>query len=278
MKTLLLLLLISSNLLAEEKLSRRFFAPYEDVIQRLHADVESETELVYLVNTGTKNCGGLIPAQHLVLLKKSATSPLFTRDHQGLITGIAPQTQIATIPVVNGITQHGSPVWKEARSTSGSERFVPVSSGIPRGNMILTYSGIFRINERRTNDMRRSTNTDSDPMQYSVYINGEYDEGREARLALHGTATRFWPLLGKQRASSGCIRLHSDFSRWNQNLLFGKSAQGELVPRNEWTDLIQHWNRRLHYPPLEGEFSTLPRAKKIKALLVFFDGYAQCAN
>ncbi len=144
--------------------------------------------------------------------------------------------------------------------------------------MILTYSGIFRINERRTNDMRRSTNTESDPMQFSVYINGEYDEGREARLALHGTATRFWPLLGKQRASSGCIRLHSDFSRWNQNLLFGRSAQGELVPRNEWTDLIQHWNRRLHYPPFEGEFSTLPRAKKIKALVVFFDGYAQCAN
>jgi hypothetical protein len=115
-------------------------------------------------------------------------------------------------------------------------------------------------------------------MQFSVYINGEYDEGREARLALHGTATRFWPLLGKQRASSGCIRLHSDFSRWNQELLFKKTSAGELQPRDEWSGVVQNWNRRLHYPPFEGEFSTLPQARKVKALVVFFDGYRQCPN
>ncbi|MBY0515434.1 MAG: L,D-transpeptidase [Bacteriovoracaceae bacterium] len=278
MKTLIIFILMISQSFAEEKLQRKFFAPYEDVIERLHADVENETELVYLVNTGTKNCGGTVPAQHLQLLKKSEASPIFTRNSMGEITGLSSETLVASLPIENGVIQHGQPAWKRSHELQGHQQFIPISSGIPRGNMILTYSGIFRVNERRTNDMRRSTNTDNDPMQNSVYINGEYDEGNEARLALHGTATRFWPLLGKQRASSGCIRLHSDFSRWNQNLLFSKSSAGELIPRAEWFDLIQNWNRRLHYPPREGEFSTLPRAKKIKALIVFFDGYSKCAN
>ncbi len=278
MKTLTLLILLSTTALADEKLSRRHFAPFEDVISRLHQDVEEQSEFIYLVNTGTKNCGGLVPAQHMMLLKRNSLAPILERGTSGAFEKIHPQTFSASLPVLGGVIQHGKPQWVRLQDQTSSLRFIPISSGIPRGNMILTYSGIFRINERRTNDMRRSTNTDQDPMQFSVYINGEYDEGREARLALHGTATRFWPLLGKQRASSGCIRLHSDFSRWNQELLFKKTAAGELQPRDEWSGVVQNWSRRLHYPPFEGEFSTLPQARKVKALVVFFDGYRQCPN
>lgn len=278
MKTLTLLLLLSSTAFAEEKLSRRHFAPFEDVISRLHQDVEEQTDLIYLVNTGTKNCEGEIPAQHMMLLKRNGDHPLLQRESSGEFNKINAQTFSASLPVSNGVIEHGKPQWVRLQDQTSAQRFIPISSGIPRGNMILTYSGIFRINERRTNDMRRSTNTEQDPMQYSVYINGEYDEGREARLALHGTATRFWPLLGKQRASSGCIRLHSDFSKWNQELLFKKTPTGELQPREEWAGVIQNWNRRLHYPPVEGAFSTLPQAKKIKALVVFFDGYRMCPH
>lgn len=260
------------------ELSRKLYLPYEDVISRLHDEVESETDVVYLVNTGDKasTCKGQIPNQHLQLLKRGEKE-IFTRSADGKITGVESTTGIATLPVLNGKVQHGSPVFKTESELNGDISYVPVSSGINNGKMILTYSGIFRVNERRTNDMRKSTNTANDPMQFSVYINGEYDEGNEARLALHGTPERFWKLLGKSRASSGCIRLHTDFSRWNQAFLFSKSTEGELIPKKILAGNIKNWNRRLHYPPYEGEFSTLKTSNKLRVLIVFFDGYkTQC--
>lgn len=278
MKILIALLALSqfTSAFAGIELSRKLYLPYEEVISRLHEDVEAETDVVYMVNTGNtpSQCKGQIPNQHLLLLKRSsAEAPIFVRDSKGMISGIASTTRIASLPVVNGVIQHGSPVFKTESEIQTELKYVPVSSGISNGNMILTYSGIFRVNERRTNDMRKSTNTSQDPMQYSVYINGEYDEGNEARLALHGTPERFWKLLGKQRASSGCIRLHTDFSRWNQQFLFSKATDGQLVPKKELNGEIKNWNRKLHFPPYEGEFSTLKTATKLRVLIVFFDGY-----
>lgn len=277
MKTLIALIALTqfTSAFAGIELSRKLYLSYEEVMSRLHDEVESETDVVYLVNTGNRgsSCKGQIPDQHLQLLKRTDNHPIFSRDASGKITGLSPETTIASLPVNNGVIQHGSPEFKTESSIVNELKFIPISSGISNGNMIITYSGIFRVNERRTNDMRKSTNTAQDPMQFSVYINGEYDEGNEARLALHGTPERFWKLLGKQRASSGCIRLHTDFSRWNQQFLFSKANDGQLVPKKILAGDIKNWNRRLHFPPYEGEFSTLKTTSKLKVLIVFFDGY-----
>lgn len=278
----------SSNV--HQVIERRFFKDYLEVIANLHSEVEAETELVYLVNTSDKrnSCVDLkglsIPNQHMIMVQRIARDvPMFMRQN-GRIVGINPAgakvAVLAKTPA--GINFAVTPrfVTLSQMNPASETAFIPVSTGTPGGNRILTYSGIFRINERRTNDMRKSTNTSSDPMQNSVYINGEYTEGREARLALHGTMKKAWDLLGVSRASSGCIRLHTDFSVWNQRLLFDRehSAAGNLIPRSEFSGEVHVWNRRDHYPPSAQEYRSLPRAQKLKVLVVFFDGSAQSCS
>lgn len=268
--------------------SRQSFFKFEEVIGYLHSQVEAETDVIYLINTFDRatSCRNRdlnsIPAQHMVVLKRNSESDsFFERDGRGKIIDFNRQgVQILALER-NGATINykGNPEFLSVNDVSHSNltEYVPISSGINSGKKILTYSGIFRINERRTNDRRKSTNTIQDPMQYSVYINGQYNDGREAALALHGTSSNYWPLLGKQRASSGCIRMHSDFSKWNQSFLFGKSFDGQLVPRDELTGDIRLWNRVNLFPPAESDFSSLPRGRKLKALVVMFDGYkSQC--
>lgn len=279
--TIFLIFLNITQAFAGIELSRRLYLPFEEVMGMLHDEVESETDVIYLVNTSDKasTCKDQIPNQNMLLLKRGTTNlPFFTRDAKGTILNLSQETELATLPKINNQIQFGNPVFKSVKEITDDMKFIPVSSGIKNGNMILTYSGIFRVNERRTNDMRKSTNTAQDPMQFSVYIDGQYDDGNEARLALHGTPERFWKLLGKQRASSGCIRLHTDFSRWNQQFLFSKSSEGSLIPIKDLSGDIKKWSRSLHFPPYEGEFSTLKTASKLKVLIVFFDGYQKSCN
>lgn len=262
-----------------------YFRKFNEIIQGLHPEVERETDIVYLVNTSDSrnHCTDLktlsIPNQHMILLKRvSASRPLFDRNDSGQIIGInADGAQVAALAKRDGIVDAAStPQFKYLHEmTDNDSAYIPVSSGIPNGNKILTYSGIFRVNEERTNRMRKSTNTTSDPMQWSVYIDGAYDNsGNEARLALHGTSKNYWYLLGKQRASSGCIRLQSDFSRWNQALLFDKAANGELVPKAEFSGPVKVWNRKLHLPPVGQKFEQLSTGHRLRVLIIFVDGYS----
>lgn len=277
--------IVDSNL---EVFSRRSFFKFEEVISHLHESVENEADIIYLVNTYDKSTSCKnndiysIPSQHLMILKReSSKQSLFQRNQSGQISSFNPNgVQFASLSVdKNRINYKVMPEFKSLSQLSNisDTTYVPISSGLYSGKKIQSFSGIFRINEVRTNSHRKSTNTISDPMQYSVYINAEYDDGKESGLALHGTSQNFWNLLGKQRASSGCIRLQSDLSRWNQNLLFAKSSDGQLVGRPELSDSIHVWNRRDLYPPDQKSYSALMKAKKLKVLVIMFDGYkTQC--
>lgn len=267
--------------------SLRSFFKFEDVIARLHLDVEKETDIIYLVNTSLQKnlCEKLsifsLPGQHLTIIKKiNKDQPMFIRDEQNKVVDYNySNIEFATLSMNNGTVDFlKEPQFKNQEQLSDAvTAYVPVSTGTRGNSSILTFSGIFRINEVKTNAKRKSTNTAQDPMQFSVYINAEYDSGKESGLALHGTPTRFWHLLGQNQASHGCIRLQTNFSSWNQNLLFEKNSQGELVGRSEYVDNIHVWNRRDLFPPDQDKFNSLSTGKKLKALVVMFDGYkSQC--
>ena len=223
-----------------------------------------------------------LPAQHLTIIRRiNSGQPIFKRDAQNNVTDFNfDNIQLATLQKndVNKIDFKSSPVFnRQSDLNSTSTTYIPVSTGTRAGSSILTFSGIFRINEARTNTKRKSSNTINDPMQNSVYINTEYNDGTESGVALHGTPSRFWNQLGENQSSHGCVRLQTNFSAWNQNLLFDKKQNGELTPRAELLSDVHLWNRRDLYPPTEKNFKTLPTGKKLKVLVVLFDGYqSQC--
>ncbi|MFN7905581.1 MAG: L,D-transpeptidase [Pseudobdellovibrionaceae bacterium] len=279
--------------LLHQILAQRYFRPYEEVISNLHEQVEAETDLIYFVNTSAnKNqCNDLgsikFQNQHMLMIKRvDDNKPMFQRNAQGQIIGLNPRgIQIVGLKrdqSVGGIDYKTAPQFLAPEQfDSGISPLIPVSTGIPGGSKILTFSGIFRVNEERTNSRTKNEEVVSgqDPMQFSVYINGEYtSDNRESGLAIHGTPQNNWAMLGKQRASSGCIRTHTEFSRWNRAQLFNYRNQNRnsLDPKPELSGSIRLWSRRDHFPPPAEAFPSLPLSNdaKLKVLIVFFDGYS----
>ncbi len=273
-------------------LERVYFRKYEEVISNLHAAVEAETDVIYFVNTSEsrnqcENLSGLsFQNQHMMVVKRVSPSvPMLQRNQQGRVTGLNMNgVQILGLQKdqsSTGIDYSVAPRFLSPQQFNQSiSPLVPVSTGVPGGGKIRTYSGIFRVNEERTNSRTKSEEVVSgrDPMQFSVYINGEYsNDGKESGLAIHGTPPQNWGLLGKSRASSGCIRVHTEFSRWNRAMLFDyrNASRNSLIAKAELSGSVRLWSRRDHFPPGEQEFQTLPRSndRKLKVLIVFFDGY-----
>ena len=273
-------------------LERAYFRKYEEVISNLHASVENETDLIYFVNTSEnrnqcENLAGLsFQNQHMMVVKRVAPNvPMLQRNNQGQVTGLnMAGVKILALQKDNsalGINYAVTPQFLSSQQFNNSlSPLVPVSTGVPGGGKIRTYSGIFRVNEERTNSRTKSEDVVSgrDPMQFSVYINGEYsNDGKESGLAIHGTPPQNWGLLGRSRASSGCIRVHTEFSRWNRAMLFDyrNASRNSLVAKADLSGSVRLWSRRDHFPPAEQVFQTLPRSndRKLKVLIVFFDGY-----
>lgn len=263
---------------------RASFFKFETVIKNLHSVVENETDIIYFVNTSMQKnyCHKLslfsLPPQHLTIIRRiNPNLPLLKRDSQNNVVDFNfDNIQLAELKKneLNKIDFSKSPVFNRLSNlNSTSTTYIPVSTGTRAGSSILTFSGIFRINEIRTNAKRKSSNTTNDPMQNSVYINTEYNDGTESGVALHGTPSRFWNQLGENQSSHGCVRLQTNFSLWNQSLLFDKKQTGELIPRAELLGDVHLWNRRDLYPPNENNFKSLPTGKKLKVLVILFDGY-----
>lgn len=236
--------------------SPSYLRNFSTVTQNLHPGVEDETDIFYFVNSShgqtaqqLKNYGFFIPSQHMVILRRLTRSiAVFSRGLDGQINGLnLSNVEVASLPIDrNGkIDYKQTPQFKSyPDSFRSSTPFIPVSTGILGDGGIKTFSGIFRLNERRSNE-RRMNVAQSAPMQYSIYINAEYNRGQESGVAAHGTPPQNWHLLGKSAASHGCIRLQSDFSRWNRQILFTQNRPGgSLIPRPELYGPVKLWNRR----------------------------------
>lgn len=311
----------SNNQLLQPVLKHRYFKDFSHIMGRLHQGVEQDTDIFFIVNTAARSnsCGTNLetlnlPPQHLIMVERiSRNEPVFRRE-QGQIVGLNMRNVRVFGKSTRALDQYQSTPSTPRDALNQKLRqdreiflrnsgmmnpsdlnvnpvtpFVPISSGVAGGGKILTYSGLFRVNEERTNSRRNNTNTLADPMQFSIYIDGEYDEGREAAVALHGTTPNHWSKLGQQRASSGCIRVHTDFSEWARYYLFYRSSdssernfqdlllnpsrsKSELVPRSELVSSVPSWNRRDHYPPRSEDYSRLnSRESRLRVLFVFYD-------
>jgi hypothetical protein len=306
--------------LARPVLQFNYFKDFTHIMSRLHRNVEQDTDVFFIVNTSAarSTCQYRadtlnLPPQHLMMVERiSRGAPVFLREGERIV-GLnlnnvrifGKSTRVLQNYQVTSMTSQDKMMKKlrEDRDLFIRESgmmnpvdfrlrpvtpFVPISSGVPGGSRILTYSGIFRVNEERTNLRRNSTNTLSDPMQFSIYIDGEYNDQREAALALHGTTPNHWPKLGQQRASSGCIRVHTDFSEWARYYLFYRSSDSpernfqdlllnpsrsssSLIARPELVDFVPSWNRRDHYPPTMEDYSRLSSRPRLRVLFIFYD-------
>lgn len=319
--------------LRHDVLEYRHFKDFSEVMARLHPDVEKETDIFFLMNTSDQRnqCSSaisqlIIPNQHMVMIERVSNEiPVFQRQN-GSIVGLNPEGARVFGQSLEALRNYDSTPntpadqmrHKLARDreifirNSGFFKmnelaqnqvtpFIPISSGVPAGGRILTYSGIFRANEERTNSRRNSNNTVADPMQFSVYIDGEYGPedsstpGREAALALHGTTPNHWSKLGKVRASSGCIRVHTDFSEWVRYYLFHRSNEASernmetflnapsrssapLIAREDIFGQVKLWSRKNHFPSPQSQFVNSPHVGgKLRVLFVFFDQDGQRA-
>lgn len=284
-ETLELPLSIENAFKALPIVSKSYLKRFSHITQNLHAVVEQETDLFYFVNTSQGQSAQMlsgqpffVPSQHLVILRRIQRSrPVFLRGLDGQMNGLNIENiEIATLSLDERgrIDFKATPQFRPLHQSSQSGTpFIPVSTGVPGDGGIRTFSGIFRINERRSNE-RRSNIALSAPMQYSVYINAEYNGGTESGVAAHGTPPGNWHLLGKSAASHGCVRLQSDFSKWNRDVLFTQNRPGgTLIPRPEYTGPVKLWNRREHYPPPGDVFQSLPEGQKIRALFITFEGF-----
>lgn len=262
------------------------FYSFEKVISQLHTSLETETDLIYLVNTSEKEnlCQSFsissIPAQHMVMMKRvHAERPLFIRNGQGVITDFNQENlEFVTMSKKDGLVDHYETpqiVSPFQFDLTAMTPYIPISSGVRGNGGIATFSGVFRLNEVRTNNRRDAKINPKDPMQFPVYINGEYDSGQESGVALHGTPETNWWSLGKRAASHGCIRLHTNFSKWNMDYLFERGEKGELVGRSELVGDVRLWNRKDLFPSTEAKFTKASTGKKMKVLVVLFQGYDQ---
>jgi hypothetical protein len=254
-----------------------------------------------------------VPPQHMLILKKQNSNlPLFERDAQGAILGLHPNALVYTLPLnlqksgvvaerlINGkdflrvavdYSKDPRPIAAVSRLSGQELPWVPVSTG-RTGMGIRSFSGIYLINEKRTIEKRFSNNTPRDPMQNSVYIMAEYDvpdEGRlrEAWVAIHGTPEGNWHLLGRERSSAGCIRVQTDFSKWNREFLFNWATppvqranrtwtfSGAMYPNPNLVGEIRSWDPKKHYPPGPAAFRSLPTRTSLKVKVVLFNGYQQ---
>jgi hypothetical protein len=211
----------------------------EEVLSRLSPFIESSFEMFFLVNTGTGgNESDFVPFQHIKVVRKIDSSlPAFTRDENGKITGLSENAEIwATIPISSG---RGSP-------------------------HILTYSGIFRFNHIESKKRIGSNESSEAPMSYSNYIDFIYNTGVEARVAIHGTPARNHHLLGKSRASEGCMRVLPKTAKLIRETLLSPAMYSETLPA---------FDRRSQLPSadlMEGRVQNRPG---VKALLAIFNGY-----
>jgi hypothetical protein len=192
--------------------SRRTFYSFEKVSKLLSQDLERSYELIFIINAAdpAKAKKGLIPAQHMVVLKKEFGKLAFKRDENNIITGI--EKGISQITDITGSALYKTSAFTHSKNAIpkkvGDLELVPVSTGSP--SHMLSFSGIFQTNyERSKSHLRKDWEA---PMSHALYLGYYYgkppERERISYAAIHGTPSSKWSLLGKKRDSHGCTRVH----------------------------------------------------------------------
>lgn len=212
----------------------RTFLPFNEVTSYISEYLESKFDYFLFANTFTNvGAGDMIGAQTLQVHRRTnPDAPVFVRDGQGQIAGF---------------------------QTGTLQKTIPISSGNGNGG-ILTFSGVFRFNHKRSAYPATSIHA---PMSYQSYIDFRYN-GKESGVAIHGTPPRNLKYLGVRRASHGCMRTYPELAQEVRGMIFQKSNFDPLLPRFDlYTPLPSEAVR-------SGQMGANPG---FKALMIIFDGY-----
>ncbi len=225
---------------------RGVFHTASEVFATISPTIEEEFDAYIIANTLTKgSASDLIPYQHArFVVKKSPELKVFRRNAQGKIIGFI-EDNITTL--------------------QGLPTYLPISSGVSGSGSIRSFSGVFRVNHSKSKS-GLSTSKEA-PMSYAMYVDAIYPNGRASGAAMHGTPTKNHGLLGKSRASHGCLRTFPAYSK----LVY------DFVIRNDdmFSDDLIESNRRTNLPGTDAQEGRLGARPGTRTLFVIFNGYSQ---
>jgi hypothetical protein len=101
----------------------------------------------------------------------------------------------------------------------------PISSGIPCGRRIATFTGVYKFNPQRMYSSYSSNLWDGVDMYESMFLYHNYRNGNPTGVAIHGTYLT--ERLG-YRDSGGCVRLYRDNSQCLFSTITGGNSRGCL--------------------------------------------------
>lgn len=121
----------------------------------------------------------------------------------------------------------------------------PVSSGLPGGAKIATYTGVFKLDPKRLFEDYSSESFKGANMYESMFLYHEYQNGDLSGVAIHGTYN--YGKLGR-RDSGGCIRLAREKAQCLFNTITGRLSHSCLEG-----GLTKYWGTVPSFIPRYGE-------------------------
>jgi hypothetical protein len=240
--------------------SRKVYLTYDEVMARFTPYIESQFDAFIIANSSDKiNAEAtLVRPQHIMIVrKKTPGTPLFTRNGNGIINGLIQAN-------VRSIDDRGE-----------VPTIIPTSTGARR--FLRSFSGIFEVNSSRStqlNTRNRRTNFKV-PMSNALYLGYRYPE-RISYAAMHGTPLKNVRLLGKQRASHGCMRIHPMLA---QKIFPAVMSMTGDIPDFDWDYALPE--KKFQLPNWRFGDSEPTGVKKIrgkKVLFLIFNGHGEAEH
>lgn len=224
--------------------------------------MEDEFDVFILVNVDyekRQNMADMVPAQYMKVIQRTKVGEkLFVRQG-GMVTGVRKNVYgnngkpafPDTIRALNGTKINGYGVMSD---------LIPISSGAGHKKAdpqpyVDTPTGIYRINHRKSDGRRYSTG-----MWHSLYFDLIYPWNKSSGLAIHGTSSGKYDLLGKKQDSHGCVRVRKNVA----NLMYENLINDDGF----WADDLVDLDNRKRLKSLNGK-----KKAGARALIVIFYGY-----
>ncbi len=235
---------------------------WQTVASYITSTMEAEFDVYIFINVdyeGRQNMADPIPAQYMKVIERTqADQKLFVRE-KGQVVGIRSDVAgnngepafATTIEALDGTKINGHGIMRD---------LIPVSSGASHKAAdpqpyVDTPTGIYRINHSKSDVKRYGTG-----MWHSLYFDLIYPWGKWSGLAVHGTSTNKYSLLGKHQDSHGCVRVKKPVA----NLMY----ENLINDGSYWADDLPNLNNKMRLKSENGE--TKPG---VRALIILFYGY-----
>lgn len=224
--------------------------------------MEEEFDVFIMINVDyekRQNMADEIPAQYMKVIERTKEGQKLFNRQGGVVTSIRKDVDGnngkpafgTTIKALNGSNINGQGVMAD---------LIPVSSGASHKKAdpqpyVDTPTGIYRVAFSKSDKQRYGKG-----MWHSLYFDLIYPWGSSSGLAVHGTSSDKYSLLGKNQDSHGCVRVKQNVA----NLMYEN-----LINSGEyWADELPDMNNTLRLKSQNGESKA-----GVRALILLFYGY-----